>query len=72
MANYIGLISLGLLHIFIVCQQATLSSSSCTCKVEKKGMFKECKDKNSAVVWRKHYYTDVGLYGDCLPSVEEK
>ena len=69
MANHlITIISLGLLFTLAACQP----SDSCTCKVEQKGMFGDCKTKDPETVWRKHYYTSVGLYGDCLPHVAEK
>ena len=46
-------------------------SDSCPCKIGK-GKFRDCREKDPDEVWRVHYDTEVGLYDDCLPRVEEK
>ena len=75
-------LSLSVLALLMVWQLATAisiatvadgsSDGSCTCVEGRKVKFGNCREKDAQQVWKKHYSTDVGLYGDCLPSVEEK
>lgn len=74
MANHLSIMdhitSLGLIAAIIVSLQATPSTSACTCKFRE--TFGDCTIKDPSLAWKRHYTTNVGLYGDCLPTVQEK
>ena len=52
--------------------QAPATLQSCTCDVNKKAKFRDCKRTNPGEVWGNYYDDDIGLHTDCLPPVPEK
>lgn len=74
MADIIKIITLHAFILLLYCKISLVESqldATCPCQIGK-GKFRECKEKDPDKVWRVHYNTDVRLYGDCLPQVEEK
>ena len=64
-----GMTSLSLLLFLLTHISSGESQPTCSCNVGK-AMFKDCDMKNAE--WRPHDHSDLGLYDDCLPEVEEK